>query len=274
MDEMSKTNFIRYDKNVKMTRRAKRLGITLGRVTSRSMPRHPEPPTEDHRVRVGAQRREKTKLRLLQSALPVFAEKGLDGVVIEDFIAAAGVARGTFYNHFRTTAELMLELAGAMSDEVLQMVDPIALAQKDPVARFATGTRLYMQMALRYPVWGGFITRAGTRIATRGQLIDTYLTRDLEAARKAGRIRVESVLVARDLMLGSIFYGIETMLTEPTRSHHPEDLVRHVLIGLGVDAAEAEQIAFMPLPAPGKVEGPIFGSLKPRAAPPVKPKKH
>jgi hypothetical protein len=55
---------------------------------------------------------------------------------------------------------------------------------EDPVQRFATGSRLYMKMALRYPLWGSFITRVGTRIAARGQLIDDYLMRDLELAVK------------------------------------------------------------------------------------------
>src|SRR4249919_1279134 len=95
-----------------------------------------EIPPEDHRVRVGAQRREKTKLRLLENALSVFSEKGPDVAVIDDFIAAAGVSRGTFYNHFKTTNELLLALATAMSDEVLQIVDPLVLHHDDPVARF------------------------------------------------------------------------------------------------------------------------------------------
>jgi AcrR family transcriptional regulator len=220
----------------------------------------------DHRVRVGAQRREETRLRLLESALTVFTEKGPDAAVIDDFIAAAGVSRGTFYNYFKTTTELMLALATAMSDEVLQIVDPIVLKYNDPVQRFATGTRLYMQMALRYPLWGSFITRVGTRIATRGQLIDVYLTRDLTSALDARRIKVDSVLVARDIVLGSIFYGIETMLTEPTRDHHPEHMMRSVLVGLGVEAAQAEKIAFMELPPPGAVEGPIFSRLQPLTA--------
>jgi AcrR family transcriptional regulator len=228
----------------------------------------PEPSAvEDHRVRVGAQRREKTRLRLMESALTVFTEKGPDVAVIEDFIAAAGVSRGTFYNHFKTTGELLLALAAGMSDEILQVVDPIVLQQDDPVCRFCSGTRLYMQMALRYPLWGSFITRVGTRIATRGQLIDQYLTRDLTLALKRRRLKVDSVLVARDIVLGSIFYGIETMLTEPTRDHHPEHMMRCVLIGLGLDAQEAEEIAFMPLPTPGAVDGPIFSRLKPSRAP-------
>ena len=224
---------------------------------------------EDHRVRVGAQRREKTRLRLLEKALLVFNEKGPDLVVAEDFIAIAGVSRGTFYNHFRTTGDLMLALAGAMSDEVLQVVDPIVLQFDNPVERFAVGTRLYMQMALRYPLWGGFLRRVGTQLATRGQLIETYLTRDLTLAHQQKLLSTQSVPVAHDIVLGSIFYGIDTMLSQPHLHQHPENILRHVLVGLGVQPEEALRIAFMPLPTAGAVEGPIFSTLKsgkPKAA--------
>ena len=226
---------------------------------------HAEAPVEDHRVRVGAQRREKTRLRLLESALGVFTEKGPDTAVIDDFIAAAGVSRGTFYNHFRTTGELLFELATAMSNEALQSLDPLVVQLDDPVQRFATGTRLYMQMAVRYPLWGSFITRVGTRIAARGQLIDVYLTRDIELAMQRKRLNIDSALVARDIVLGSIFYGIETLLTEPTRADHSEHMVRCVLIGLGLAPDEAQAIAFMPLPEiPEVIAGPIFSGLKPK----------
>ncbi|WP_372659549.1 TetR/AcrR family transcriptional regulator [Hydrogenophaga sp.] len=227
-----------------------------------------ESTTEDHRVRVGAQRREKTRLRLLVSALDVFTEKGPDVAVIDDFIAATGVSRGTFYNHFRTTSELLYALATAMSDEALQSIDPLVVQLDDPVQRFSTGTRLYMQMALRYPLWGSFITRVGTRIAARGQLIDVYLMRDLELALQRKRLKIDNALVARDIVLGSIFYGIETMITEPTRAYHPEHMMRCVLVGLGIEPAEAEAIAFMRLPdLPAVVDGPIFAGLEPRPLP-------
>ena len=73
-----------------------------------------------------------------------------------------------------------------MSDEVLATVDPIVLNCKKPVERFCTGTRLYMQIATRYPLWGSFLNRVGTRIAARGQLIEKYLTRDLTDAMDVG----------------------------------------------------------------------------------------
>ncbi len=228
-----------------------------GSLTGRAEPRAP-----DHRVRVGAQRREKTRLRLLETALTVFNEKGPDAAVIDDFVAAAGVSRGTFYNHFKTTQELLLALATAMSDEVLRVIDPLVLQFTDPVQRFSTGTRLYMAAALRYPLWGSFLTRVGTRIAARGQLIDRYLTRDIGLALKSKRIKADSVPVARDIVLGSIFYGIETMLTEPTRDGHPEHIMHCVLVGLGLDVKDAEAIAHMPLPPPGAVDAPIFSTLE------------
>jgi AcrR family transcriptional regulator len=228
--------------------------------------------TEDHRVRVGAQRREKTRLRLLENALVVFNEKGPDLAVTEDFIAAAGVARGTFYNHFRTTGDLLLALAGSMSDEVLHVVDPIVLQYDNPVERFCVGTRLYMQMALRYPLWGAFLRRVGTQLATRGQLIETYLTRDLTLAHKKKMLSVRDVPVAHDIVLGSIFYGIDSMLRQPSLVKHSENIMRHVLIGLGLSADEAQRIAFMPLPVPGPVEGPIFSKLKQSKPKAVRPR--
>lgn len=221
---------------------------------------------EDHRVRVGAQRRNKTRLKLLESALEVLNAKGTDAAVIEDFIAAAGVSRGTFYNYFDTTSELLLALATEMSDEVLATVDPIVLTCKNPVERFSAGTRLYMQMALRYPLWGAFLNRVGTRIATRGQLIEKYLTRDLTDAVNSNLIKVDNILVARDMVLGSIFYGIETMVTEPTHADHPEHLMKAILRGLCVPEDVAHSISFMPLQSPSAIEGLIFSRLQQRTS--------
>ncbi|RFO96720.1 TetR/AcrR family transcriptional regulator [Rhodoferax lacus] len=231
---------------------------------SKNVPEEPE----DHRVRVGAARRNKTRLLLLESALGVLHDKGPDAAVIEDFIAAAGVSRGTFYNYFDTTSALLLALATEMSNEVLATVDPIVLGFTSPVERFCAGTRLYMQMATRYPLWGSFLNRVGTRIATRGQLIEKYLTRDLTEALAAGLIKVDDVLVARDMVLGSIFYGIETMVTEPTHANHPEQLVRSILRGLCVPDKLADAVAYLPLQSIESIEGPIFSRLKQNAPKP------
>ncbi|WP_016832652.1 TetR/AcrR family transcriptional regulator, partial [Herbaspirillum lusitanum] len=181
--------------------------------------------------------------------------------VIEDFIAAAGVARGTFYNYFKTTSELLAAVAGELSDEVLDVVDPIVLQFDDPAMRICAGTKLYVDIATRYPTWGTFLTRIGSRHAVRGKLLDVYLTRDVELGIATSRLTVSNALVTRDIILGSIFFGIETVLTEPSHVHHIEEMLYTVLRGMGLKEREAHKIAFSSLPHAGMVSGPIFSAL-------------
>lgn len=213
---------------------------------------------ENYQSRVGALRREKTRNRLIESALAVFAEKGADAPMIDDFIAAAGVARGTFYNYFRTTAELLVAVAGESSDQVLGVIDPLVLEEKDPARRVVVGSRLYMMMAARYPLWGAFITRVGTRRGSRGRLLDEYLTRDLQLAIDAGRFHVGHVTVARDIALGAIMYGIETMLSGEAPEDYTEQSMFALLQGFGVGASEARELAFAPIAACGEPQGVVF----------------
>lgn len=215
----------------------------------------------NHRTLVGVQRRERTRALLLQSALRVFAAKGPDLPVIDDFIAAAGVARGTFYNYFRTTGELLAAVAGEMSDEVLGAIDPMVTRHDDAAVRLGVGTRLYVRTALRYPLWGQFLTRIGSRHAVRGKLLDAVLTRDIGLGIACGRFVAADAVAVRDIFLGSITYGIETQLAEPGHPDHAERMLCIVLQGLGLPAAEARDIAWLPLPSLADMAGPIFAVL-------------
>ncbi len=202
---------------------------------------------ENYQTRIGALKREKTRLRLIESALKVFAEKGPDAPLIDDFIAAAGVARGTFYNYFRTTAELLSAVAAESSDEVLGVIDPVVRRIEDPAVRVVTGVRLYMEMAVRYPLWGAFITRVGTKRGSRGRLLDVYLTRDLQLGIDAGRFAATEVVVARDVALGAIVYGIETLLSGHAPVEYLENSLFSLLLAFGLESLEARSIAFAPL---------------------------
>lgn len=221
-------------------------------------------PTENYQSRVGTLRREKTRNRLIESALAVFAEKGPDAPTIDDFIAAAGVARGTFYNYFKTTGELLAAVAGESSDQVLAVIDPVVLEEKDPARRVVMGSRLYMTMAARYPLWGTFITRIGTRRGARGQLLDEYLTRDLRLAIEAGRFHVGHIAVAHDIALGTIVYGIETLLSGEAPKDYIEQSMFALLRGFGVDDLEASEIAFAPIAYCGEPQGVFFDKEQPR----------
>jgi AcrR family transcriptional regulator len=220
-------------------------------------------PVANHQKRAGIERRERTRALLIRSAIDVFARLGPDAPVVDDFIAAAGVARGTFYNYFKTAHELLAAVNEELNEEVLGMVDPHVLRYDDPAVRFCVGTRLYVHFALRYPVWGAFLTRIGPAHAVRGRRMDRYLMRDLELGLAAGRFSAGSALVVRDMILGSVFFGIETLLTEGGGGQqHIEDMLYTILHGIGLSTDEARSIACMPLPEIGPVSSPVFATLK------------
>jgi len=67
--------------------------------------------TRPSRRQTAAERsRAATRARLLASGKALFADKGLHGVTSHDIAAHAGVAAGTFYNHFRDKADLFREI--------------------------------------------------------------------------------------------------------------------------------------------------------------------
>ena len=60
-----------------------------------------------------ARSRAETRRRLLEAATDLFASEGLHGATSARIAAAAGVATGTFYLHFRDKEELFREIVFA-----------------------------------------------------------------------------------------------------------------------------------------------------------------
>src|SRR5579859_5546698 len=59
------------------------------------------PPVAEREPR-GARRRRETRSRLLIAALKLMAEKGMEGVAINEITEEADVGFGSFYNHFES----------------------------------------------------------------------------------------------------------------------------------------------------------------------------
>ncbi|WP_456423539.1 TetR/AcrR family transcriptional regulator [Thermococcus sp.] len=53
----------------------------------------------------------KTRERLIESAMELFAKKGFDKTTVDEIVAKAGVAKGTFYLYFKSKDDLIKELA-------------------------------------------------------------------------------------------------------------------------------------------------------------------
>lgn len=70
-----------------------------------------------------AQRRaSRTRKSLLQAALVIFSEKGVDATTIGDITERADVGKGTFYRHFRDKYEVVIALVEGAVDLLLARI--------------------------------------------------------------------------------------------------------------------------------------------------------
>lgn len=202
---------------------------------------------DDHRVRVGAARRQKMRGHLIESALRLFAERGLAEVVIEDVIAVAAVSRGTFYYYFKTNAELLAAVSEELGNELLAMIEAVVGGIKDPAERLAHGLRLYLRAVQAYPTFAGFLARTGINGARPSNLVFEYIPHHLSEGMQSGRFKVDDVAMGLDIVTGIALAAVCAIVSRPVPAHFPEQVTKHILMGLGLTAAAAERLVALPL---------------------------
>ena len=85
---------------------------------------------ENPRVISRTQRRaSRTRKRLLDAALALFNEKGLDATAIEDITERADVGKGTFYRHFGNKEAVVAALIEGAVDHLLDRMKPARVPQ-------------------------------------------------------------------------------------------------------------------------------------------------
>ena len=202
--------------------------------------------TPNHRTRVAARRRATTRAKLLESALLVFAQKG-PHAVIEDVIAQAGMARGSFYNYFRTNDELLSEVASEINNELLRAIDPVVQRSDDPAERIACGARLLLHAVMRFPLFGTFMARLPFPTANSSLLGLRFMARDVALGIATKRFHDINQRVAADLVIGVVLSAAYAVAREPVEGN-PDASVRALLRALGLARREATRLAALPLP--------------------------
>lgn len=185
--------------------------------------------------------------RLVENALSVFAQHGIDSSVIHKVITGAEVSRGTFYNYFRTDQDLFSAVAMEVSNEILRIVDPVVRSQPNGAARVACGVRLVIELARDYPILPKFIDRGGLAALRYGQLVNEIVPRDLIIGVEEGLFKVTDIRLALDFVLGPVFLAFHTIITEPVSDDYGARLAKGILMSLGISDKRASSIVSLPL---------------------------
>jgi AcrR family transcriptional regulator len=205
--------------------------------------------TENHRTRVAAERRGRMRARLIETAMLVFADKGISANAIQEVIALAEVSQGTFYNYFRTNEDLLAAVAQELNDELMRLIEAEVGQYDDPALRIASGVRLFLHTARAYPLLARFVCAAGVHTVSPSSLIYVYLPVHIQQGLDKKRFLGISVDVALDLIAGTALASIRRYADPRETDVLPEAVVAAILRGLGADHTLADTLAASPLPA-------------------------
>ena len=211
----------------------------------------------------GARRKRETHTRLLEAALRLMAEKGMEGVAINEITEAADVGFGSFYNHFESKEAIYSALTDWVFEDFADEVDRVIGGLSDPAQVMSVSVRHTLLRARREPIWGAFLIREGfsARDLTRG--LGPRLLRDIRRGIAANRFMIADPLMSFISAGGTILTAIamELRLTAKDESHAhlledigfsgehiPERTAAILLQSFGLPRTEAEEIARRPLP--------------------------
>lgn len=99
-------------------------------------------------------KRRLTRARLVEAGLACFSEEGYERTTVEQITRRAGVAKGTFFNYFRSKGELLLQVGAVQEEWMLDQIARLRQTPDRPVApaiielMVATATRLPLSRLL------------------------------------------------------------------------------------------------------------------------------
>lgn len=210
-------------------------------------PRAAAKKTAHSRAARGEAQKARTRAAIVQAAIPVFARYGPDIPVVDDFVKAAGVSRGTFYNYFETTRELLEAAMTVISDQLMETVMPAVMDEPNPVIRFATGARLFYREARLDPVLRGFLKA----VANIGPLASRRVHDDIKDAIEQELISVKDSDLAKAVAVGVMIFALQIPDVETSGAARGPEMVRAILRAWGVAPAlieEAMAVTLPPLP--------------------------
>jgi len=208
----------------------------------------------------GARRKRETRGKLLEAAFRLMAERGVDGVAINEITEAADVGFGSFYNHFESKEAVYAALMDAVFEEFGDALDRLVAAVEDPAEVISISVRHTLLRARREPLWGRFLVREGlsARVLSRG--LGVRLLRDIQRGVAKGRFRLADPLLSFVTFGGGVLAAIAMSIEiEGPRAAElaqfglvaddlSERAVATLLANLGLPPSEASAIALRPLP--------------------------
>lgn len=187
-----------------------------------------------------------TRDALLKAGRALFSRDAADAVSIDAVVAAAGVAKGSFYNHFADRNALVEGVVGHIRAELHERVAQVNAGEEDAARRVARAVCVFFHHASTDAEGAAALARNhGAQISISAP-INAPLVADIRRGLTDGRFHIPTLDSGVILVIGVVQAGMQSILQEPgpalavTRA---QQLTLLILRALGIAGAEAERIA-------------------------------
>ena len=190
------------------------------------------------RAEIGREKRARTRAQIVEAGAMLLAERPLEALTVDAVVEAAGVAKGTFYYHFQSMEELAAAVGEKLGESFDELLAPARLGLPDPVERTSFAFSQFLAKAIADPVWARLVVQSAQAPTEFARSVRAHLKTDLSEARAQGRLTVQDVELAADIV-----FGIWLQVTRGTLQRRAaSDLIGHaldaVLRALGASPAQ------------------------------------
>lgn len=197
----------------------------------------------------GRRSREATRQKLIDAALRVMAEKGVDGTAINDITEAADVGFGSFYNHFNSKAEIAQAVFDIHAAELGEITRFIGEREEDRAVAVAYIQKTFITKAVTDPVWGWFIIHAAVGLPDLWRVFAEQGTGHIREGTTSGRFAVTCDQTAMRITLAALMATMRDLLDGTAKADAGEETIECLLRMLGVPGEEARKLSRRKLPA-------------------------
>ena len=192
-------------------------------------------------------RRLKTRAALFEAGLKLFAERAVDTISIDDIVQKAGVAKGSFFNHFADKGEFASAVAMKIRIGVEVNIAAVNRDITDPALRLAQGICSFVQFALLDRQAAKSFARARAKSIGVGHPLDAGLRTDVELGIEMGRFSLSNVVTGEVCVIGvtqGLLTSIMAKKATPDEARALSINVLTVLLtGLGIEPNEARCVS-------------------------------
>ena len=196
--------------------------------------------------RLASPRPQRTRAALIAAGLDLLVERPIDAIPIDDIVTRAGVAKGSFFNHFTDKQEFAAAVAAEVRLDVESAVTRANAGIADPVIRIAGGMRVAAAFALEQPSRAMVLLRLQVPATGTDHPLNAGLKEDIAAALAAGQVRPEAGEAGVPYWLGLCQVLMIRLLDGNGETSSARQLIESMLLlgltGLGVPLSRAVEI--------------------------------